>query len=195
MTTSEKSFTRRHVVGSASLGLAASIAPAMAQGSKSISGGEFPGFVDKYPKPPFKKQSQPWPGLASKMEPPPDHGETSYKRLRPARRAQGADHRRRFRHGPRGGDRLCARRRRRRDQLFPDRGAGRAGGHRADQGRRAARRLAIPGDLRDEAFCQRAGRGGGRRARRPRHRRQQRRRGSRRAHRSSTSRPRISTRR
>src|SRR3954454_20920407 len=33
----------------------------------------------KYPKPPFKKQSQPWPGLASKMEPPPDHGETSYK--------------------------------------------------------------------------------------------------------------------
>lgn len=35
--------------------------------------------VDRYPKPPFKKQSQPWPGLASKMEPRPDHGETSYK--------------------------------------------------------------------------------------------------------------------
>ena len=35
--------------------------------------------VDKYPKPPYKKQSQPWPGLASKMDPPPDHGETSYK--------------------------------------------------------------------------------------------------------------------
>jgi len=34
---------------------------------------------EKYPKPPFKKQKQPWPGLASKMEPPPDHGETSYK--------------------------------------------------------------------------------------------------------------------
>lgn len=33
----------------------------------------------KYPKPPFKGQSQPWPGLASKMEPPPDHGETSYR--------------------------------------------------------------------------------------------------------------------
>jgi NAD(P)-dependent dehydrogenase (short-subunit alcohol dehydrogenase family) len=33
----------------------------------------------KYPKPPFKKQSQPWPGLAGKMDPPPDHGETSYK--------------------------------------------------------------------------------------------------------------------
>ena len=35
--------------------------------------------VDKYPRPPFKKQSQPWPGLASKMDPRPDHGETSYK--------------------------------------------------------------------------------------------------------------------
>lgn len=29
----------------------------------------------KYPKPPFKEQSQPWPGLACKMEPRPDHGE------------------------------------------------------------------------------------------------------------------------
>jgi NAD(P)-dependent dehydrogenase (short-subunit alcohol dehydrogenase family) len=35
--------------------------------------------ADKYPIPPFKRQSQPWPGLASKMEPRPDHGETSYK--------------------------------------------------------------------------------------------------------------------
>ncbi|SFH99813.1 SDR family oxidoreductase [Bradyrhizobium sp. Gha] len=35
--------------------------------------------LTRYPKPPFKKQSQPWPGLAGKMEPPPDHGETSYK--------------------------------------------------------------------------------------------------------------------
>jgi NAD(P)-dependent dehydrogenase (short-subunit alcohol dehydrogenase family) len=33
----------------------------------------------KYPKPPYKRQSQPWPGLACKMEPRPDHGETSYK--------------------------------------------------------------------------------------------------------------------
>lgn len=35
--------------------------------------------VGRYPKPPFEKQSQPWPGLAGKMEPRPDHGETSYK--------------------------------------------------------------------------------------------------------------------
>src|SRR5438067_3567955 len=34
---------------------------------------------NKYPKPPFKEQSQPWPGLASKMEPRPDHGEKSYR--------------------------------------------------------------------------------------------------------------------
>ena len=34
---------------------------------------------DKYPKPPFKKQSQPWPGLACEMDPPPDHGEKTYR--------------------------------------------------------------------------------------------------------------------
>ncbi len=34
---------------------------------------------NKYPRPPFKGQSQPWPGLARDMDPPPDHGETSYK--------------------------------------------------------------------------------------------------------------------
>src|SRR6187549_3151147 len=35
--------------------------------------------IQKYPAPPFKRQSQPWPGLASKMDPPPDHGEKTYK--------------------------------------------------------------------------------------------------------------------
>src|SRR4051812_38525981 len=34
---------------------------------------------DLYPKPPFKRQPQEWPGLASKMDPRPDHGEKSYK--------------------------------------------------------------------------------------------------------------------
>src|SRR5579871_5573962 len=33
----------------------------------------------KYPKPPYTFERQPWPGLASKMQPPPDHGEQSYK--------------------------------------------------------------------------------------------------------------------
>ena len=36
-------------------------------------------MVPKYPKPPFPKQQQPWPGLCSRMEPKPDHGETSYR--------------------------------------------------------------------------------------------------------------------
>jgi NAD(P)-dependent dehydrogenase (short-subunit alcohol dehydrogenase family) len=35
--------------------------------------------VTKYPKPPFESQFQPWPGLACKMNPRPDHGEKSYK--------------------------------------------------------------------------------------------------------------------
>jgi hypothetical protein len=35
--------------------------------------------TSKYPKPPFEGQEQPWPGLASKMNPRPDHGETSYR--------------------------------------------------------------------------------------------------------------------
>src|SRR3954465_11493021 len=33
----------------------------------------------RYPKPPFPKQQQPWPGLCSKMDPRPDCGETSYR--------------------------------------------------------------------------------------------------------------------
>jgi NAD(P)-dependent dehydrogenase (short-subunit alcohol dehydrogenase family) len=32
----------------------------------------------EYPKPPFAPQQQPWPGLASRMNPRPDHGELSY---------------------------------------------------------------------------------------------------------------------
>src|SRR3979411_2490209 len=110
--------------------------------------------VDKYPKPPFKRQSQPWPGLASKMDPRPDHGENSYK----------------------GSGRLAGRK-----ALITggDSGMGRAAAiayarEGADvainyypteepdarevidlikaEGRKA---IAIPGDLREEAFCQR----------------------------------------
>ncbi len=33
----------------------------------------------KYPRPPFEWQQQPWPGLAGKMQPVPDHGEKSYR--------------------------------------------------------------------------------------------------------------------
>ena len=33
----------------------------------------------QYPTPPFPEQQQPHPGLASRMDPVPDHGETSYQ--------------------------------------------------------------------------------------------------------------------
>lgn len=33
----------------------------------------------EYPKPPFPEQQQPYPGLASKMDPVPDHGEKTYR--------------------------------------------------------------------------------------------------------------------
>ncbi|WP_343550495.1 SDR family oxidoreductase [Pantoea sp.] len=36
-------------------------------------------IIEEYPVPPFNQQTQPIPGLASKMEPRPDHGETSYR--------------------------------------------------------------------------------------------------------------------
>jgi NAD(P)-dependent dehydrogenase (short-subunit alcohol dehydrogenase family) len=35
--------------------------------------------MQNYPKPPFPSQRQPMPGSTAKMDPPPDHGETSYK--------------------------------------------------------------------------------------------------------------------
>ena len=34
---------------------------------------------DKYPRPPFRRQPKPWPGLARDMDPPPDHGEHTYR--------------------------------------------------------------------------------------------------------------------
>jgi hypothetical protein len=52
MTTSEKPFfTRRHIVGSAGVGLAASVAPALAQGNKSMKGQGLQDPTDIYPNP------------------------------------------------------------------------------------------------------------------------------------------------
>jgi NAD(P)-dependent dehydrogenase (short-subunit alcohol dehydrogenase family) len=72
---------RRLLVG-AGLVLAGLNSRAQAQetsGSTSATGGVPENPATKYPKPPFKPQQQPWPGLASKMDPVPDHGEKSYK--------------------------------------------------------------------------------------------------------------------
>lgn len=82
--------TRRQVVGGVAAGSLAGVAgPVLAQSgsdsretSTQVEGAIKMSKDEKmpdYPKPPFKGQSQSWPGLASKMEPRPDHGETSYK--------------------------------------------------------------------------------------------------------------------
>jgi NAD(P)-dependent dehydrogenase (short-subunit alcohol dehydrogenase family) len=77
----EGPFSRRQVVGGLGASLAAMVmASGSAQMTSTTSTAQpLQGPADKYPKPPYKSQSQPWPGLASKMNPPPDHGETSYK--------------------------------------------------------------------------------------------------------------------
>jgi NAD(P)-dependent dehydrogenase (short-subunit alcohol dehydrogenase family) len=75
-------MTRRLMVGGAGLGLAgmaASGSPTAAQGQGRMANQDLQDPTTKYPRPPYKKQSQPWPGLAGKMDPPPDHGETSYR--------------------------------------------------------------------------------------------------------------------
>jgi NAD(P)-dependent dehydrogenase (short-subunit alcohol dehydrogenase family) len=76
-------FNRRQVVGS--LGAVASIAilptftAQAATPSTPQSAAELRDPKTKYPVPPFKGQSQPWPGLAGKMDPVPDHGEKTYR--------------------------------------------------------------------------------------------------------------------
>ncbi len=76
------SLSRRMMVGGAGVGIAAAAGPATAQGTQAPPPTGPEKIADPrglYPKPPFQKQSQPWPGLARDMKPPPDHGETSYK--------------------------------------------------------------------------------------------------------------------
>ncbi len=78
----ENAMSRRKALGSIGAVLATVAAtPVLAEGKKHYVFISKPleDPTKKYPKPPFKKQSQPWPGLAGKMEPRPDHGETSYK--------------------------------------------------------------------------------------------------------------------
>jgi NAD(P)-dependent dehydrogenase (short-subunit alcohol dehydrogenase family) len=109
--------------------------------------------VEKYPKPPFDKQSQPFPGLAGKMNPKPDHGETTY-------RGSGrlANRKALITGGDSGMGRAAA-------IAFAREGADVAINYLPDEepdakevialirkeGRTA---LALPGDLRDEAFCE-----------------------------------------
>ncbi len=71
-------FSRRRLVGGMGAGHAAAAMPAFGQNEPHTTGGSTAQPVE-YPKPPYDTTQQPWPGLASKMQPPPDHGEKSYK--------------------------------------------------------------------------------------------------------------------
>lgn len=79
---SDDNTSRRDVFrGMAAAGLASAVsAPGFAKAASSETApAALSNPQDKFPKPPFQMQSQPWPGLQSKMTPVPDCGETSYK--------------------------------------------------------------------------------------------------------------------
>jgi NAD(P)-dependent dehydrogenase (short-subunit alcohol dehydrogenase family) len=71
-------YSRREVVGAGATMATVSVTSA-AKGGESRIAEPLTDPAGKYPRPPFRKQSQPWPGLASQMEPQPDHGEHSYR--------------------------------------------------------------------------------------------------------------------
>ena len=110
--------------------------------------------VDTFPTPPFEQQKQPFPGLVSKMIPVPDHGETSYKgssRLK-GRKALVTG-------GDSGIGRAVA-------IAFAREGADVAINYLPDEepdaqdvvnllSKEGHKIVAIPGDIRDEKFCQR----------------------------------------
>ncbi|MBV9538034.1 MAG: SDR family oxidoreductase [Acidisphaera sp.] len=83
----DTSLSRRGMVSAAGVALAAAASPALGQTAQpataTVPASPAPQALQdpdtKYPKPPYKRQSQPWPGLAGKMDPPPDHGEKSYR--------------------------------------------------------------------------------------------------------------------
>jgi NAD(P)-dependent dehydrogenase (short-subunit alcohol dehydrogenase family) len=110
--------------------------------------------VNKYPKPPFKSQSQPWPGLAGKMDPKPDHGEKTYKgsgRLKGKKALitggdSGIGRAAAIAYAREGADVVI--------NYHPteEQDAQEVISLIKGEGRKA---LAIPGDLRDESFCKR----------------------------------------
>jgi NAD(P)-dependent dehydrogenase (short-subunit alcohol dehydrogenase family) len=79
----ENKISRRTAIGSLGVTVATIASSrtlaAESQGSANVQAESLENPVTKYPKPPFEPQLQPWPGLASKMNPRPDHGEKSYK--------------------------------------------------------------------------------------------------------------------
>jgi NAD(P)-dependent dehydrogenase (short-subunit alcohol dehydrogenase family) len=144
--------TRRQALAASALGAFAAAAPAAAEPALAPEG-----LVDprsNHPRPPFPAQSQPWPGLAGRMDPRPDHGERSYAgsgRLR-GRKAlltggdSGMGRAAAIAFAREGADvainYLPAEEADAREVIALIRAAGRRG-------------VALPGDLRDPAFCRR----------------------------------------
>jgi NAD(P)-dependent dehydrogenase (short-subunit alcohol dehydrogenase family) len=73
------SHSRRQFIGAVTTGLVTGIGADALGGAAQANGSTLQNPVSEYPKGPFPKQQQSWPGLAGKMSPRPDHGETSYK--------------------------------------------------------------------------------------------------------------------
>lgn len=155
---SENTISRRKVIRGLGAALAlAAAAPVTSVANFKDDDSEPHGLQDptsKYPKPPFHGQSQPWPGLASKMDPRPDHGEKSYKgsgRLR-GRKAlitggdSGMGRAAAIAYAREGADVAIV--------YYPteEPDAREVIELIKEAGRKA---VAIPGDLRDEAFCKR----------------------------------------
>jgi NAD(P)-dependent dehydrogenase (short-subunit alcohol dehydrogenase family) len=78
MTSNPNTPSRRRVVGGIGLGLAAA-GSARAVADVASPSRQLANPVTEYPRPPFPEQKQEWPGLASRMQPRPDHGETTYR--------------------------------------------------------------------------------------------------------------------
>jgi NAD(P)-dependent dehydrogenase (short-subunit alcohol dehydrogenase family) len=131
-------------------------ATAQASGAQALAnpqpGADLRDPTTQYPKPPFARQEQPWPGLASQMQPAPDHGETSYKGS-----GRLLNRKALITGGDSGMGRAAA-------IAYAREGADVAINYLPDEEpdarqvidliRAAGRKgVAIPGDLRDEAFC------------------------------------------
>lgn len=84
----DERYSRRRVVNGIGVGVGvaavahygcASAAPGSQRAASGSVAAPLEDPAKKYPAPPFPEQTQPWPGLASKMTPRPDHGEKSYR--------------------------------------------------------------------------------------------------------------------
>jgi len=77
--------SRRRLMGGMTAAAALAAAPAMAQQANPAPATQpSPQAAprdprEQFPRPPFERQPQEWPGLAGRMNPRPDHGETSYR--------------------------------------------------------------------------------------------------------------------